>query len=262
MGKYIAFLYGVVSYLVFLASFLYAIGFVGNLVVPISIDSGGQEASFGIALLINAVLLGLFAVQHMIMARPGFKRWWTGFIPKSVERSTFVLFSSLLLLLLFWQWRPIGGPIWAVEHPTGHFVLQALFWIGWVTVLISTFMINHFDLFGLRQVYVNLCGDGEVHPEFKSPGLYKIVRHPIMVGFIIAFWATPTMTLGHLIFAIATTAFIMISVRLEERDLVGIFGKDYEEYQQSTRMFIPLPKGSSPDPTSDSDASPQTTPGD
>jgi protein-S-isoprenylcysteine O-methyltransferase Ste14 len=242
MGRIIAFLYGVISYVIFLVSFLAAIGFVGNLILPRTIDAGGAEASFGMALLINAALLGLFAVQHMIMARVKFKEWWTKIVPISVGRSTFVLFSSLILILLFWEWRPMPGLIWNVEHPAGYLILQALFWIGWVIVLLSTFMINHFDLFGLRQVYLNLRGEELKHVEFKTSGLYKFIRHPVMAGFIIAFWATPVMTVGHLIFALATTGFILISLQLEERDLVAAIGEDYQNYQKSTRMFLPFPK--------------------
>ena len=241
MGRIVAFFYGLVSYLIFFVAFLYAIGFVGNMVVPKSIDSG-PETPFTTALLINVVLLGLFAIQHNVMARPWFKRWWTRVIPHSVERSTFVLFASLLLILLYWQWRTMSGVVWNVESAIGRNILQALFWIGWLTVLLSTFMINHFDLFGLRQVFLNLHGQVYRPLEFQASGLYKLVRHPLMLGFIIAFWATPTMTTGHLVFAIITTVWILISIQLEERDLIKFHGEDYQKYRKATSMLLPIPK--------------------
>lgn len=244
MGGILGFLYGAVSYLIFLAAFLYAIGFVGNMIVPKSIDTG-VEAPFTAAVLINIVLLGLFAIQHNVMARPWFKAWWTRFVPRHVERSTFVLFASLLLILLYWQWRPMPGVVWNVENAVGRFILQALFWLGWLTVLFSTFLINHFDLFGLRQVFLNLRGRSYKPLEFKASGLYKLVRHPLMLGFIVAFWATPTMTHGHLLFALVTTIWILISIQFEERDLINVHGKDYEVYRKETSMLLPIPKKAS-----------------
>jgi protein-S-isoprenylcysteine O-methyltransferase Ste14 len=249
MSRILALAYGVVSYLVFLASFLYAVGFVANLLVPKSIDSKAS-ARLAAALLVDTLLLLLFAVPHSVMARPAFKRWWTNFVPPPVERSTYVLVSSLLLGLLFSRWRPIPAVVWHVENPVGRWVFLAVFWAGWAIVLGSTFLIDHFDLFGLRQVYLYASGRDYTPPAFRTSGLYRYVRHPLMSGFLLAFWATPTMTVGHLLFAAATIGYILIALQLEERDLVGSHGEQYRAYQKQVGMLLPLSRStkSSPKP--------------
>lgn len=240
-GRALVIVYGVASYLVFLASFLYAVGFVGDILVPKSIDSGAS-ARLPAALLVDTVLLLLFAVPHSVMARPAFKRWWTKFVPPPVERSTYVLVSSLLLGLLFWQWRPIPAVVWNVGHPAGRWLLHAVFWAGWALVLVSTFLIDHFDLFGLRQVFLYASGREYTQHAFRITGLYRYIRHPLMTGFLLAFWATPTMTVGHLLFAVATTGYILIALQLEERDLHSFHGEQYRAYRKQAGMLLPLPR--------------------
>lgn len=242
MGRTLAVVYGIACYVIFLLTFLYAIGFVGNLGVPKSIDTGPSAGTMTRGLIMNLILLSIFAVQHSLMARPAFKKWWTRFVPQVVERSTYVLLSSLALILLFWQWRSMPDVVWSIENPVGRSVMWALFVIGWVTVLFSTYLINHFDLFGLRQVYMYQKSTDYASPGFVTPVLYKVVRHPIMLGFIIAFWATPMMTVGHLLFAAVTTAYILVAIQLEERDSVGIHGEAYEEYKKEVPMILPIPK--------------------
>lgn len=237
----LAMLYGTASYTLFLGVFLYAICFVANLWVPKSIDSG-SPGELVQALVVDVGLLGLFAVQHSVMARPAFKAWWTRVVPPAVERSTFVLLSSLVLALLFFKWQPLSGDLWRVEAQPARTLLQVGFWAGWLMVLSSTFMINHFDLFGLRQVYLKLKNEAYRPLPFVQVALYKLVRHPIMLGFLIAFWATPDMTYGHLLFAVATTGYIFIGIWLEERDLRRAHGEAYERYRRETSMIVPLPR--------------------
>ncbi len=239
MSGILTLLFGVVSYVIFLIAFLYAIGFVGNVAVPKSIDSGVPEG-LAISIIINVILLSVFAIQHSVMARPGFKKVWTRIIPESIERSVYVLVSSLALLLVFWQWRPLTDIVWSVENSIGRIALLALFAAGWLIVLLSTFMINHFELFGLRQVYLRAKGSTGEHLNFTTRAFYKYVRHPIMLGFIIAFWATPVMSVGHLLFAAVTTAYILVAIQLEERDLMTSHGDTYGKYKQEVGMLIPV----------------------
>jgi len=242
MEKLISFVYGIIAYIIFLISFLYAIGFIGNFIVPKSIDAG-TETAFSNALLINALLLSIFAIQHSVMARPAFKKWFTTIINPAIERSTYVLLSSLALLLLYWKWQPMPAIVWKTENESIALIFTGIYFLGWLIVFFSTFMINHFELFGLKQIFDNLNSRFSKDYNFKVNYLYKIVRHPIMLGFIIAFWATPEMTVGHLIFAIITTIYIFIAIKyLEEKDLKKYFGKEYEDYQNNVPMIIPFTK--------------------
>lgn len=238
MSRTLTRLYGIVSYVIFLITFLYLIGFVGNIAVPKSIDSG-VEGDFTSSLIVDVILLGVFAAQHSVMARPGFKRAWTRIVPPVIERSTYVLLSNFVLVVLFWQWRPLPGVIWDVRNPVAALLLQLLFFVGWSITVISTVLINQSEMFGLRQVRLQ---EKYTELEFRTPSLYNLVRHPIMLGFVIAFWATPKMTVGHLLFAVVTTVYILIAIQLEERDLINTLGESYSAYRRRVPMLLPLPK--------------------
>jgi protein-S-isoprenylcysteine O-methyltransferase Ste14 len=248
MVKRIAmFAYGVASYLVFLGTFLYAVGFIGGFGVPTRLD-GEREGALGAALAVNAGLLALFAVQHSVMARRWFKDWWTRLVPRPVERATYVLFSSLALLLLFAAWRPMGGTIWSASGPV-RVALYGLFAFGWALLLYCTFLINHFDLFGLRQVWLALQGREYTPVPFATPGPYRLVRHPLYIGWLFIFWMTPVMTLAHLVFSIATTLYILAAIPLEERDLVHEYGQTYEDYRRRVPMLVPSGRGTTAVPS-------------
>ncbi|MCK0146556.1 isoprenylcysteine carboxylmethyltransferase family protein [Arenibacter sp. F26102] len=242
MKKILVLIYGALAYLVFLVAFIYAIGFVGNMFVPKTIDSVG-DLPLPKAFFINVILLSVFAIQHSLMARPSFKKWFTSFVNPAIERSTYILLSSLALILIYWQWQPMTSVVWNVENEIIALILTALFFLGWVIVLLSTFMINHFELFGLAQIYNNLKNKKTPNPKFQTNYFYKLVRHPIMLGFIIAFWATPTMTVGHLMFTLVTTLYILIAVKyLEEKDLQKSIGEKYLTYQKEVPMIVPFTK--------------------
>ncbi len=241
VGRVFAFIYGFIAYLIFFGTILYAIGFVTGMIAPKSIDDGTAGSAVE-AVIVNVLLMTLFALQHSVMARKSFKAWWTQFVPKPIERSTYVLAASLVLDLLFWQWRPIPAVVWQIANPQAALAVTAVSLFGWVIVFTSTFLINHFELFGLHQVANNLVGREMTEPRFKTPVLYKLVRHPIYLGFIIAFWAAPTMTAGHLLFAAVTTAYIFVGIFLEERDLVALFGDEYRRYRERVGMLIPWRK--------------------
>jgi protein-S-isoprenylcysteine O-methyltransferase Ste14 len=237
MKRWLVLLYGVVNYVVFLGVFLYLVGWIGGFVVPTRLD-GPATTPLAAALVINALLVLLFGLQHSVMARPGFKRWWTQYVPQPVERSTYVLASNVALAVMFWQWRPLGGAIWSVESDAGRIALWGLFAVGWLVVLGATLLINHFDLFGLRQVWLYFRGRPYTHLPFATPGPYRIIRHPLYVGWLMTFWATPTMTAAHFVFALGMTAYILVAIRYEERDLIDAY-PGYAEYRRRVGMLTP-----------------------
>ena len=240
MAGLVAVIYGVVAYGFTLVALLYLIGFVGNLIVPKSIDSGTAGPLLQSAI-VDTMLIGLFAIQHSVMARQGFKRWWTRIVPPSVERSTYVLFASFALLILYWQWQPIPALVWTVHNPAAAAALDGIFWLGWVVLVASTFLLSHFELFGLSQVFARLFGKPLSDAKFRTPLLYRHVRHPIYLGILLAVWATPAMTAGHLLFSVVITGYILIGIQLEEHDLIQQFGDQYRRYRQHAAMLVPLP---------------------
>jgi protein-S-isoprenylcysteine O-methyltransferase Ste14 len=242
MPAFLMFVYGVAAYAFFNATFLYVIAFVGDLPVPRTIDAG-PAASLAEALAVDLLLLAVFALQHSVMARAGFKRWWTRLVPEPVERSTYIVAATLALALLVWQWRPIATPlVWSIEQPIAALAIEALFWIGWGVVLVTSFLIDHFDLVGLRQVFAHLTGRSPARSGFRTPLFYRHVRHPMYLGFLLAFWATPRMTAGHLLFAAGMSGYIMVGIWFEERDLVGRFGETYRAYRRQVAMLLPWPR--------------------
>ena len=242
MGRFFVFVYGLICYVAFFGSFLYAIGFVANMVVPKGIDAG-TAGSMGQSIFINMLLLGAFAVQHSVMARPAFKAWWARIIPTVFERSTYVILSSALLCLMYWQWRPMTTELWHLDQPALRYILFGISFLGWAIVVYGTFLIDHFDLFGMRQVSLHAQGKPYTDLKFAERSLYKLVRHPLYLGYFIAFWFTPEMTQGHLLFAAVTSAYILVAIQLEERDLIKGLGRDYVDYRKRTPMILPIPKG-------------------
>jgi len=247
MAGLVAVIYGVIAYGFTLVALLYLIGFVGNLIVPKSIDSGTAGPLLQSAI-VDTMLIGLFAIQHSVMARQGFKRWWTRIVPPSVERSTYVLSASFALLILYWQWQPIPALVWTVHNPTAAAALDGIFWLGWVVLVASTFLLSHFELFGLSQVFARLFGKPLSDAKFRTPLLYRHVRHPIYLGILLAVWATPAMTAGHLLFSVVITGYILVGIQLEEHDLVQQFGDQYRRYRQHADMLVPLPVRKFSDP--------------
>lgn len=260
MKRWLALAYGVLAYAFFLCTFLYAIGFIGNVAVPKTIDTGAA-VPLPKAILADVVLLSLFALQHSIMARRGFKQLWTRLVSRHIERSTFVVAASAVLALLLWQWRPIPAAVWDVRGTTLGAVLSGTFWLGWGLLLIATFLINHFELFGLQQVWAHARGAEFHSPDFKTPALYRVVRHPIYLGFVIAFWSAPVMSVGHLLFSVATTGYILLGICFEERDLIAAYGQRYREYRARIPMLIPLLKVRRGGQARDDGAKGQTTTG-
>lgn len=245
MSRTLVLMYGVVAYMAFLVTCVYAIGWLGNIGVPTTMD-GIPQVSFAQALAINLALLTVFALQHSVMARKGFKAWWTRIVPRAAERSTYTLFSSIALLAMFWFWQPMGGVIWDIQDSVGRAVMWTLFGMGFAIVVATTFLINHFDLFGLRQVWLHFRGREYTPLTFRTPGPYRVVRHPLYVGWLMAFWATPTMTVAHLVFALVTTAYILVAIQFEERDLIRDH-EEYAEYRRNVPMLVPVPKLGKPD---------------
>ncbi|MEO8316871.1 MAG: methanethiol S-methyltransferase [Bradyrhizobium sp.] len=250
MTGLVAAIYGVVAYGCTLAAMLYLIGFVGNLVVPKSIDSGTAGPLLQ-SVIVDTMLIGLFAIQHSVMARQGFKRWWTRVVPSAVERSTYVLSTSFALLILYWQWQPMPAPVWTVQSPIAAGVIDGIFWLGWVVLVASTYMLDHFEMFGLSQVFARLSGKQLSETKFRAPLLYRHVRHPIYLGILLAVWATPAMTAGHLLFSALVTGYILIGIQLEEHDLIQQFGDQYRRYRKHAAMLIPLPGRKFTDPKDD-----------
>ncbi|GLS44932.1 methanethiol S-methyltransferase [Methylobacterium brachythecii] len=239
MTRVAAMMYGLFAYLIFSVTFLYAVGFTGGILVPKGIDDGLPDLPWPAAMVANLGLLSLFAVQHSVMARPGFKTWWTKYVPQPIERSTYVLLASAALLLLFWQWQPLTASVWSIEKPLMAGAIKAAFWLGWLIVVTSTFMISHFDLFGLKQTFARRTVNASGEAVFKAPMLYRYVRHPIYVGFVIAFWSSPAMSVGHFLFAAVTTVYILVGIQLEERDLLTVFGDRYRRYRDEVGMLVP-----------------------
>jgi protein-S-isoprenylcysteine O-methyltransferase Ste14 len=241
MNRILALAFGVVCYGVFFVSFLYLVGFLGKFVVPKHIDSG-EPGPPAVALAVNVLLMALFGAQHSVMARRGFKAWWTRYIPRPVERSVYVLLTAVCLILIYWLWQPMLGTVWSIENPTGRLAVQGLFLAGFGLVLVTTFLIDHFDLFGLRQVYLHARGQEYTAKSFKNPGPYKLIRHPLYVGWFITFWATPDMTVGHLLFAVGMSGYILLAIPHEERDLIHFLGDEYRRYREKTPMLLPIPR--------------------